>query len=372
MAGQNRIETLDIFRGIAILLVVLFHYTARLPAEALNMAANPQPAIFFGWIGVFFFFVISGYCIYLTLERASTVQLFLARRFSRLYPAFLAAVLLLFILGLIVAVPSVPEANYREIAPGFMDVALNLVFLGELGEWVNGSFWSIAVEIKFYVLTALLAALFGTGARFMRVFFWLSLLLAALWMGLAALAPGGRLSAASLLQFLTIAPFLPFFALGILARQRQTGTLPAGPWVPVMVVTCLLVLPFMVSDTANLAESVGTVVIFGLLIWLFLRFTGGHDLPHMPLLSGAMARMGLVSYSWYLIHETTGFAIMAAAGPYLPVWGNVLFATVATLLAALAFSAAVEWRFRKSFEKLALSVLTLVWPIRRTQVPAGE
>ena len=101
------------FRGIAIPLVVLFHFTARLPAEALNISAGAPWPVFFGWVGVYFFFIISGYCIFMTLERSATVGVFLARRISRIYPAFFAAVLILFVFGLVAHIPSVPEAKKR-------------------------------------------------------------------------------------------------------------------------------------------------------------------------------------------------------------------------------------------------------------------
>ena len=43
-------------------------------------------------------------------------------------------------------VPWVPEANFHEVAPGPFDVILNLLFIGEIGEWVDGAFWSLGRE----------------------------------------------------------------------------------------------------------------------------------------------------------------------------------------------------------------------------------
>src|SRR6218665_4144752 len=96
---NGRVETIDVFRGIAIVLVVLFYFTARLPAHALNITEGAPWPVFFGWVGVYFFFIISGYCIFMTLERSATVGVFLARRFSRIYPAFVAAGDILFVFG---------------------------------------------------------------------------------------------------------------------------------------------------------------------------------------------------------------------------------------------------------------------------------
>ncbi|MBC2884399.1 hypothetical protein H7Q97_03170 [Ochrobactrum sp. CM-21-5] len=41
----------------------------------------PLPAVFWGSVGVYSFFVISGYCIFLTLEKAPSVLQFLIRHF---------------------------------------------------------------------------------------------------------------------------------------------------------------------------------------------------------------------------------------------------------------------------------------------------
>jgi peptidoglycan/LPS O-acetylase OafA/YrhL len=87
---------------------------------------------------------------------------------------------------------------------------MNLVFVGEIGEWVNGSFWSIAVEIKFYILIALLAAVFKDSLRFTRVFSWLALVMAPVWMLSTLVSGDGAITPQSMLKFLAIAPFLSF------------------------------------------------------------------------------------------------------------------------------------------------------------------
>lgn len=366
---KTRLETLDIFRGCAILFVALYHYTARLPASALNMETAPSPAFHFGWIGVYFFFVLSGYCIFLTLERAKTIKLFLARRFSRIYPAYLAALIGLFIFGAFVALPSVPAANYRETMPGVTDVLLNMFLAGELGEWVNGSFWSIAVEVKFYVLVAILAGLFGTGLRLIKNFTVLSICLASIWMAASLFLPtSGRINTASVLALITIAPYLPFFAFGMLARYRQTSQTNMREWLGLtafmMAVVLILKTGIGHSDLISFMTSMaGILISFFALLWLFVRFVDGKHLPHVPLLSRAMAAMGFLSYSWYLLHEPVGFWLMTIFGPLTWPWINVLIAVIGTYILAWIFAQLVEWRFRKPFESFALYILTALFQI---------
>lgn len=377
--GSTRDPALDMFRGIAILLVVLYHYTARLPYGELNMASAPYPPFGFGWIGVYFFFLISGYCIFLTLERSANVRLFLARRFSRIYPAFLAAVLVLFVFVLLAPVPSVPAANYHETMPTLIDVGLNLVFLGEIGQWINGSFWSIAVEVRFYLLIGVLAAVFGTGPRLVRLFSVLALVLTGIWALAVMVSPAdARISAASLLRVFAIAPYLPFFAFGILLRQRQkqamqTDVLLAATGTAMGLILFTQAARFSYSGAAGLNAAILVVGVFGALTWLFVRYSAGKTLPHIPVIGPALAAMGFMSYSWYLVHETVGLTLMKTLGPYVPAWIDVLIAGLATYAIAYIFAHSVEWRFRKQFEGLALRILNALmpfWPRGTVRKPA--
>ena len=355
--SEKRVETIDVFRGIAILLVVLFHFTSRLPPEALNVTGTPAPQVPFGWIGVHFFFAISGYCIYLTLEKSATVQLFLARRFSRIYPAFLAAVIFLFLYGLLAPVPSVPSADFHGEPVSLLDIARNVVLLGD-GGWINGSFWSIAVEVKFYLLLALMAVAIPDRVRLAAIFSWLALAIVPFWI-LASIAveAGSSGLPRKLTELLLIAPYLPFFAVGILARMRITKAMPTNLLLTMTTLAAILVIGFSAWQKGHdpIATGIATSVGFALL-GILIAFSDDRRIPHVPYLSGALARIGLVSYSWYLIHENLGVTFLANLDRFLPATVSVAVAMAMTLLIAWVFSELVEWRFRKPAERLALGV----------------
>ncbi len=359
MSGR-RDQTIDFFRGIAILLVIAFHFTARLPGYALNITEGAPWPVFFGWVGVYFFFIISGYCIFMTLERAPSVGVFLARRFSRIYPAFVAAVLLLFVFGLFAHIPSVPEANYQEVQPGLVDVVLNLLFVGELGEWVNGSFWSIAVEIKFYALVAIMAGLLHDKGRFTLVFGWLALVMAPVW-ALSTLVSGeGAITPQSMLKFLAIAPYLTFFAVGILGRQYEAGMKGTGKLlVANIIMSVLVVFLEAYSPTASgaLMTAAVSAAVYLALALMFVRYLAGKSIPNIPGLTWSVAQIGLLSFSWYLIHENIGISMLATLNLYLPAQLSFWVVLVSTFVMAIVFANLFEWRFRKPVERAAEAVL---------------
>jgi peptidoglycan/LPS O-acetylase OafA/YrhL len=287
----------------------------------------------------------------------------LARRFSRIYPAFVAAVLLLFVFGLVAYIPSVPEAKFHVVAPNLLDVAMNLFFVGEIGEWVDGSFWSIAVEVKFYLLVAILAGVFTDPLRFTKVFAWLGIAMAPVWAASTLISGAEAVTPQSMLKFLAIAPYLSFFAVGILGRQMQNGV--AG--LRGLMIANLVLSTAVVGIEAYSFENHDGIVVAGvcalayfLLALVFLRFVSGGSIPHVPVLSSAIARVGLLSFSWYLIHENIGISFLTNFDRFLPAWLSLIVVMASTFCIAVVFSNLVEHRFRKPVERAAMAVLDWV------------
>ena len=104
---QRRIDYLDGLRGIAILLVVLFHYCGPVYAEIVKCDSGPFiPLVAHGWVGVQLFFLISGFVILMTLEKCRSVSQFLYNRWIRLFPAMLIATGVLVLFNVTTHIPS--------------------------------------------------------------------------------------------------------------------------------------------------------------------------------------------------------------------------------------------------------------------------
>ncbi len=151
----NRLSAIDGLRGIAILLVALFHifvsnveFVPWLP----NYAANP----FFqnSFLGVELFFLISGFVIYMTLERSQNYKSFLIKRWLRLFPAMAIVSIAIYILANYFAERVTGTPGILDLLPGmlFIEPVVLSAILGTEVDNVDGVLWSIHVEIKYYIL----------------------------------------------------------------------------------------------------------------------------------------------------------------------------------------------------------------------------
>ena len=148
MSATPRFHQIDFLRGLACLAVIAFHFLHR--GQAGGWLTEPtwqwlQPLAALGHLGVHLFFIISGFVILMT-ARGATVRSFVASRVSRLYPAFWVGVLLTWL---------VAWATHSErfaVTPGQALVNLTMVPQWVQIEFVDGAYWSLAVELQFYLM----------------------------------------------------------------------------------------------------------------------------------------------------------------------------------------------------------------------------
>lgn len=136
---SNRRQELNALRGIAVILVVLLHFTS---------ADGQSKNIFkLGVTGVDLFFVISGFVILLTLEKTKNWQDFMVGRFSRLYPVCWLTVTVTAILMLV--------TNFVDTQP---TIGMPIKYLANMTMFQNyfkindldDTFWTLKVEMVFY------------------------------------------------------------------------------------------------------------------------------------------------------------------------------------------------------------------------------
>lgn len=142
MTKQKRLLELDCLRGIAALMVVIFHFGTGEREVPLNISR-------YGCTGVDLFFMISGFVIFLTLNKTNNYKDFLISRFARLYPAYWVCVSITFTLMWLVYFHAA-DAYYK---PEFRPYLINLTMLQFYLKAPNldGPYWTLIIELLFYV-----------------------------------------------------------------------------------------------------------------------------------------------------------------------------------------------------------------------------
>ena len=181
----RRVTELDGLRGIAILLVLGFHFlTCRVPDDAPWMLGRVADLFGQGWNGVDLFFVLSGYLIVGILLRVKDsgryFRTFYVRRACRILPLYYLMIGL-YLLGK--AVGWAFECSPQDLAIPFWSYPLFLqnLFMHDagFGREPFGLTWSLAIEEQFYLVIPLLVRL-CTRRRLAAVFL-LGILAAPIW-----------------------------------------------------------------------------------------------------------------------------------------------------------------------------------------------
>lgn len=150
----KQVVGLDLLRFLAASLVALFHLSAWCwLATKGSLAPILGPGITFpglsifswlGWVGVEIFFVLSGFVIALSARNRSVLS-FVRGRIKRLVPAAAICATITLAATWSVGVYGNTEAIFR-----FARAVLFVPF----GPWIDGSYWTLGIEIAFYSLVA--------------------------------------------------------------------------------------------------------------------------------------------------------------------------------------------------------------------------
>ncbi len=306
-AAAGRLPALDGLRGAAVLLVLAAHFLSG----TLFTGAFGILSYSFGPAGVLLFFLLSGYLIFRNLQRQS-LPVFLARRLFKLLPAYWLNLLVIAALGLLL--PDAPRFTARAYAANF-------VMLPDLlrQDLVNGGYWTLIIEIKFYLLAALQFRLLGNRHV-------LAVPAAILAANLGFWLLHGRGS--------VLLSYLPVFYLGIELYRAE-----AASWArPALL---------------RLAGATGAVAASMLLFVDYSRLAAALYIPPLVLAfawalrrrwaSPVLSFFGRISYSLYLYHTVLGYALLRALQGAMPV--------AAQLVAALALSIAVAYLSFRAVEE---------------------
>ena len=309
---NTRLQGLDALRGMAALAVVLYHYTFGYTQVVGKHMPGLDLIATDGHFGIYLFFIISGFVIFMTLERSAKAADFSVSRFARLWPPYLvcAGFTSLLIVGL--------DFNPNHLTVG--DALLNILMMNKvLGNVsIDPSYWTLTYEVLFYAGAAMI--FFGFKVKRIE---WACLA----WLGLAFVARVSSFNEHHLrFGVLLGVDFCHFFVLGMmiyLVYQRRATWLT---WLTVILAFSMTLFgPSYNPGAIKLWQFMLMTAVFVLVVWLVaerkIRF-----LNIAPLLF-----LGEISYSLYLVHQIAGYWVikqLEAVGwdPDHAIWVAVLCA----------------------------------------------
>lgn len=361
---SQRLRALDGLRGVAILLVMGFHYFYHLESFYYKSTLYPYGETFssvlifkYGYMGVELFFIISGFVIAMTLESSRSVIDFVIRRFARIWPALIVSAILTFFL---LNWSDAPFALHRRQSwPNFLP-SLTLTPPSLWSGWfpkvdyVTGVYWSLVVEIRFYMIAVILFWLFSREklARNLVIFTLVVYIARAL---LRRAMPGYN----GVYDALFIPDYLPWFAAGAVFYELYKERLAKG--------AALIMLAMMYALIARVSTNYAMIgrdpvfasaaALFFLTLFWFLatKPTSIRIFEIRPLVW-----IGECSYSIYLYHYAVGMILISQVSKTIGL-APQLFLVAAISLLVLAVGrvsyATVENPARRWLTKLLIGPL---------------
>lgn len=281
----SRMVELDALRGIAAVAVLGYHFTTRYQEQIGHVGGAPAD-LELGRYGVYLFFLISGFVIFMTLERTRTAADFMVSRFSRLFPGYWAALLLTSLVVLVAGLPvqRLPAEQW------LLNVTMVQEILG--AEHLDGSYWTLQIELFFYA-----QMLFWFAMGQLRRIHWVIggwLLLAAV----EGLCEKHHWHFSYWVRELMILRFIPFFALGILFYRMHRYP---QEWRLNLAMMLLALAAIAVGERpVFLPVALACCAVFALFVRGRLGFLDRR----------ALAFLGSISYALYLVHQAIGFVVI--------------------------------------------------------------
>lgn len=362
---STRYHSLDLWRGVACLLVLLYHasfWGPSIPASADPASAAVAAAASGMWIGVPMFFAISGYCIAATADatrnRGGVPAAYFHRRLRRIFPPYWIVLGTTCLVVAIVDTVLIPRSLTRPDAflrpwwysgwQWFGTLTLTETwrhhFVGGPSAMVLPHAWTLCYEEQFYLVVGFILVLVPK-----RLF---AACIATTVLTIAAMALSERY-AIPIGGFFFDGGWLLFFC-GILVylqvngASRGRGACIAAALIAALAFSLRAGPERLIGHEKNLEQNLATAAVFALAIIGLHRWDRG--------LSTAKAMRplmlcGQMCYSLYLVHLpicTIVKCVLLGSGLAMeelsPVWTIPLCAAVA-IPVAWAFHIAVERRF---------------------------
>ncbi len=325
MQLKPRINELDALRGIAALAVVIFHFT-------MPWKGGDYPFFSVFSMGVDLFFVISGFVIFMTIDKGGTWRDFAWNRLVRLYPTYWVAVTFTTLLFVFKYEVLVPKESYRVSHVLLVKYLANMTMLQYYfgtGN-IDGPYWTLIVELCFYFFMIVLMV--TKKIKHVMMIGWIFAAVCACYS--VPFVFKNRWLYYVFYEFPLMAYFPLFFGGMLLYKMKfeKVTALRLFAFVSTLVFQCLLFNnSYENKGFVHLNQYVPTLTfIYGLFL-LFLFDKLGF------IVNPVTMWLGKVSYSLYLIHQFVGIRVLIPQ--LIGVWHmNYWVAAPIALMMVLALS----------------------------------
>lgn len=179
--GKGRINSVELLRAIASLMVCFYHFTNGNPRYLPEGNILRNVGHYGAW-GVEIFFIVSGFVIPLSMFKNdysfSDFWIFLKKRIIRIEPPYLLSILIVLMLGYLSSL----NPNYRGLpfSIDWLNVLLHIGYINVFFDkaWISPVYWTLAIEFQYYLLIALIYPVIITSGNLLkRVLFYTIFLL---------------------------------------------------------------------------------------------------------------------------------------------------------------------------------------------------
>ncbi|WP_370965520.1 acyltransferase family protein [Amycolatopsis sp. cg9] len=359
----------DLLRVVAVLAVILGHVTHQ--GALLHPELTGYPFRVTAQFGAAILLVISAFFVCAGLRKGNPGR-WLWNRVARLVPAYLAAVLVTYVVtrwaaisfsglpyppgvtGFLFGVPQGPPSNPSPwYIPTWLDLLANLGMVQEWGirsetfYYLDGSYWTLPVQLMAFTGAALLWPRSWRTHRLTVALLW-ALILVPLALRFLVFPPGTASPVVETFYYGLGLHRLHVFAIGAaiwLWSRRRLATWHAALFVAAAVAAQdLQVFPFHVAlpqDALRWPSTIG----FAVLLLLVCVAARGPDwrFPGLARIAPAVTWLAGISYGLYLVHQELGYVLARALLDLgLPGWLRLPLVVGAAVLAGWAVTAGVE------------------------------
>jgi peptidoglycan/LPS O-acetylase OafA/YrhL len=329
---RKRFEELDVLRGLAAVMVVVFHFT---------MGRNQADLGFkLGTTGVDLFFIISGFVILLSLEHVEKSGQFIINRISRLYPTYWACVSLTFLIMLLNGIRMMDFSRISIVQYlGNMTMFQFYLRIPNL----DGPYWTMIIEMLFYILMVILFQ-FKILKHLNKIGVFLTIFIV-----LIVHFQFDNIWVKRIFYWIPLLQFWPLFFAGILFYKIIKKNINYTKYYG-MIILCLISKIILFDYSGRSKSFIDFSEYAFMLILYFSLFTLFVNGKLKFIINKPSLFLGKISFSLYLIHQMLSIGIII---PYMVKILNLNFwlASTVALICSLGLATCITYFIEVPYSK---------------------